>query len=79
MLLLLETTRLYARLARSYVLLDRERNSTLLNAQAITASIAHEVRQPLTAIISSDGAAPRYLEKAPPDHEKIRQSLNRND
>jgi hypothetical protein len=34
------------------------------------------VRQPLTAIVAS-GAALKYLEKASPDHEKIRQSLSR--
>jgi signal transduction histidine kinase len=76
-LLLLETTRLYARLARSYTLLERERNNKLLNAQAVAASIAHEVRQPLTAIVASGGAALRYLEKVSPDHEKIRQSVKR--
>jgi len=76
-LLLQETTGLYARLARSYVLLEHERSSKLLSAQAITASIAHEVRQPLTAIVASGGAALQYLKKAPPDHENIRQALNR--
>ncbi|AHY54150.1 ATP-binding protein [Bradyrhizobium japonicum] len=76
-LLLQETTKLYARLARSYVLLERERNNKLLNAQAITASIVHEVRQPLTAAVASGGAALHYLEKASPDHEKIRRSLKR--
>lgn len=76
-LLLQETTRLYARLARSNALLERERNNRLLSAQAITASIAHEVRQPLTAIAASGGAALRYLRKASPDHEKIRRSLDR--
>jgi signal transduction histidine kinase len=76
-LLLQETTRLYARLARSYVLLERERSNKLLSARAITASIAHEVRQPLTAIVASGGAALQYLKNAPPDHEKIGQALNR--
>jgi signal transduction histidine kinase len=76
-LLLQETTRLYARLARAYAVVERERNNKLLNAQAITASIAHEVRQPLTAIVASGGAALQYLKKASPDHEKVRQSLNK--
>ncbi|MCP3411240.1 ATP-binding protein [Bradyrhizobium sp. CCGB01] len=77
LLLLLEITKLYARLARSYTLLERERNNKLLNIQATAASIAHEVRQPLTAIVASGGAALHYLEKTPPDHEKIRKSLRR--
>ena len=76
-LLLQETTRLYARLARSYVLLERERSNKLLSARAIIASIGHEVRQPLAAIMASGGAALKFLEKAPPDHEKLRQALNR--
>jgi signal transduction histidine kinase len=76
-LLLREMTRLYAQLARSYALLEHERNNKLLSGLAITASIAHEVRQPLTVITASGGAALHYLEKASPDHEKIRQSLDR--
>jgi signal transduction histidine kinase len=76
-LLLQETVRLYALCARSYGLLQRERDNKLLSAQAITASIAHEVRQPLTAIIASGGAALEYLGKIPPDHEKARLALNK--
>jgi signal transduction histidine kinase len=76
-LLLQETARLYARLARSYVLLERERSNKLLSARAIIASIGHEVRQPLTAIVASGGAALQFLEKGSPDPEKIRQALNR--
>src|SRR5262249_8404765 len=37
-------------LARSYTMLERERDNKLMNAQAIVAAIAHEVRQPLTRI-----------------------------
>jgi signal transduction histidine kinase len=48
-----------------------------LSARAITASIAHEVRQPLTAIVANGGAALRYLEKATPDYDNTRQALNR--
>jgi signal transduction histidine kinase len=77
LLLLQETTRLYARLARAYATVERERNNKLLNAEAITASITHEVRQPLTAIAVSGGAALQYLKKSSPDHEKVRDALNR--
>ena len=76
-LLLLEITKLYAFCARSYGLLERERNNKLLNAQAITAAIAHEVRQPLTAIIASGGAALEYLKKTPPETEKARLALGK--
>jgi hypothetical protein len=36
-----------ARLARANAMLERERDNRLLNAQAVTAVIAHEIRQPL--------------------------------
>ena len=76
-LLLLEITKLYAFCARSYALIERERDNKLLNAQAITAAIAHEVRQPLTAIIASGGAALEYLKKTPPETEKARLALGK--
>ena len=74
-LLLSETTRLYARLARSYRLLEHERDNKLMNVEAITASIAHEVRQPLTAIASSGNAALRFLDVAQPDLQRVKTLL----
>jgi signal transduction histidine kinase len=76
-LLLLEITKLYSFCARSYALIERERDNKLLNAQAITAAIAHEVRQPLTAIIASGGAALEYLRKTPPETDKARLALGK--
>jgi signal transduction histidine kinase len=76
-LLLSETTRLYARLARSYRLLEDERDNKLMNVEAITASIAHEVRQPLTAIASSGSAALRFLDGAQPDLQKVQALLQK--
>jgi hypothetical protein len=40
-ILLAETTRLYARLARSNMMLQRERNNKLMNLEAMAASISH--------------------------------------
>lgn len=77
MLLLTETTRLYARAARSAMALERERENRLMNVEAITASIAHEVRQPLAAIATNGGAALRFIELAPPDVAEVRAALNR--
>ncbi len=51
------------RLALSNMILERERDNKLMNAQALTASIAHEVRQPLAAIVTGGSAALRFLEK----------------
>ena len=75
LLLLREMTRLYARLARSYLLLERERNHKPLSARVITASIAHEVRQPLMAIAMNGGAAARLLSRRPLDYEEVRSAL----
>jgi signal transduction histidine kinase len=69
--LLRETTKLYANLALAVRALQRERNSGLMNVQAIVASIAHEVKQPLTAIASSSAAAQRFLRRSPPDIAKV--------
>ena len=65
------------RLARSNAMLERERDNRLLNAQAITAAIAHEIRQPLAAITTNADAALRWLGRTPPDHDEVRAALIR--
>jgi signal transduction histidine kinase len=65
------------RLSHSNMLLERERDNKLMNAQAITAAIAHEIRQPLAAIMANAGAALRFLERAPPDHNEAQVALKR--
>ncbi len=73
--LLTETGRLYAKLSMALRALERERDSKLLTAQAGSAAIAHEIRQPLAAIAASNGAALRFLKKAPPDLGQVQTSL----
>ena len=70
--LLSETTVLYWRLARSNMMLERERDSRIMNAQAITAAIAHEIRQPLTAIATNANAALRWLGRDAPRSRRNR-------
>ena len=41
----------------------------------LTASIAHEVSQPIAAASMNAGAAARFLDRNPPDLERVRQSL----
>jgi PAS domain S-box-containing protein len=41
----------------------------------LTASLAHEINQPLTAILSNSQAAQRLLAKAPPDLDEVREIL----
>jgi len=64
------------RLARSYTMLERERDNKLMNAQAIVAAIAHEVRQPLTRITTGGNAAQRFLKMVPPEHDKAQVALD---
>ena len=65
-----------ARLARAKMLLERERDNKLANVEAITAAIAHEIKQPLASIVINCGAALQLLERTPPDHKEIREALN---
>ena len=80
----IENTRLIAelrqrtdQLGRSLADLQRERNNKLMNLEAMAASIAHEVRQPLAAIATNGNAALRFLGWAPPDHKEVRSALRR--
>src|SRR4029077_11696143 len=57
--------------------LERERENKLMNVEAIIASIAHEVRQPLSAITMNATAALRFLGRSPPDFEETRAALSR--
>ena len=64
------------RLAHSNTMLERERDNKLLNAQALTAAIAHEVKQPLCAIEFNSSAALLFLGKTPPALAEVRAALN---
>jgi signal transduction histidine kinase len=65
------------RLVQSNMLLERERDNKLMNFEAITASISHELKQPLAAIVTNGSAALRWLARTPPDHEEVRAALGR--
>lgn len=65
------------RLAHSNMLLKRERDNKLTNAQAVAATIAHELKQPLTGIVANSDAAQRFLSAAPPNIERARAALER--
>jgi signal transduction histidine kinase len=65
--LLIETTRMYVRLARSNTLLQQERDNKLMNLEAMAASIGHEMRQPLSSVSALGSAALIYMRRTPPD------------
>jgi signal transduction histidine kinase len=74
-LLLKEMTSLYTRLARSNLMLERERSNKLMNIEATAAAIAHEVKQPLMGIVINANSGLTLLEKAPLDTLEIREAL----
>ena len=75
LVLLSESTMLYAQLAISVLAQRRERESRLMSMDAMTAAIAHEVKQPLGAIVTYANAGLRWLDRTSPDLEEARNTL----
>jgi PAS domain S-box-containing protein len=63
-------------LREAVVTLEGERDNKLMNIEAVMASIAHEVRQPLAAIAINGGAALEFLERVPLDIDQLRAIMN---
>ena len=72
--LLTETIWLYARLARTTVLLRRERANRLMSLDAATGAIAHEIGQPLAAIAARGSTILNWLKQTPPNLDEVRTS-----
>jgi len=75
--LLGEVTTLYAQLLSAALAQRREREARLMTGDVVSASIAHEVKQPLTAIIASANAGLNWLDRAEPDLDRVRNALRR--
>ena len=75
LVLLSETTTLYARLAQSTMRQRREHQNRVRTMDLVTASIAHEVNQPLTSIVTRGEAAMLWLEREPPKLDDARKSI----
>jgi signal transduction histidine kinase len=73
--LLTETMTLYERLAVSIFAQRRERESRMMTMEALAASIAHELNQPLAAVVANGSAALRWLDRPVPDLLEARASL----
>jgi signal transduction histidine kinase len=73
--LLVETTMLYARLASAMTLQRRERAHRLMSVDEATAAIAHEIKQPLGAMSLNCDAALECLKTTPLDLEELRSCL----
>jgi signal transduction histidine kinase len=72
-----EITTLYIRLLRAVRDQRREREARLVTGDAVAASIAHEVKQPLTAIITTADAGTFFLDRDVPDLDRVREALAR--
>ena len=89
--LLVEMTTLYADVARSNMLLRherllleravlaqrREREARLMTGDAVAASIAHELRQPLTAMVTTADAGLRFIDRSLPNLHRAKEAFKR--
>jgi signal transduction histidine kinase len=75
LVLLSENVTFYARLGRSMVMQRREREGRLLSMDVMSAAIAHEINQPLTAIVANADVGLISLAKRPPNLDLIHDAL----
>ncbi|KQY52272.1 MASE4 domain-containing protein [Lysobacter sp. Root494] len=75
--LLYEITALYGALLAAVLRQRHEREARLMTGDAIAATVAHEVRQPLTAIVTSADAGLRFLDRALPNLDRAKEAFTR--
>jgi len=75
--LLYEITTLYPRLLRAVLSQRREREARLMTGDTISASIAHEVNQPLSGMVTHAAAGLRWLDRATPDLDEAKAAFKR--
>lgn len=75
LVLLSETTTLYAHLARSVLKQRHDREARQIAMDTMAASIAHEISQPMGAIVANTDAALSFLAKIPPNTDEVRAAL----
>jgi C4-dicarboxylate-specific signal transduction histidine kinase len=68
---------LYARLARSVSAERRAREARLTTMEALSASIAHEINQPLASMVTNADAGLRWLRRESPNVDEARRALKR--
>ena len=73
--LLYEITTLYARLLQAVRAKGREREARLITGDAVAATIAHEVKQPLSAMIVHADAGLRFLNRRVPDLDEAKDAF----
>lgn len=75
--LLYEITALYGGLLDAVLRQRREREARLMTGDALAASIAHEVRQPLTAMVTTADGGLRFLDRSAPNLDKAKEAFRR--
>jgi signal transduction histidine kinase len=73
--LLYEITKLYARLFSAVFAQRREREARLMTGDAVAAMIAHEVKQPLTGMITNADAGLLWLDRVMPDLDEAKAAF----
>ena len=76
LVLLAETTNLYAKLVLTLHALKRERSDRLVTVEAATGALAHEIRQPLATILASGEAGLMLIKKNPPQFKEVIECLD---
>jgi signal transduction histidine kinase len=76
LVLLAETTNLYAKLVLTLHALKRERSDRLVTVEAATGALAHEIRQPLATILASGEAGLGWMKKSPPQFNEVIDCLD---
>jgi len=75
--LLSETAMLYGRLARALTLERRTRDARISEMEALSASIAHEVNQPVASMATNANAGLRWIERESPGAQETKAALSR--
>ena len=75
--LLYEITMLYAQLLRAVLAQRREREARLMTGDAVAATIAHEVKQPLSGMITNADAGLRWLDRSTPDLDEAKAAFKK--
>jgi signal transduction histidine kinase len=73
--LLYEITMLYAQLLRAVLAQRHEREARLMTGDAVAATIAHEVKQPLSGMVTNADAGLRWLDRPTPDLDEAKAAF----
>jgi signal transduction histidine kinase len=73
--LLSEITALYGQLVRAVFAERREREARRMTGDAVAMTIAHEVKQPLAAMVTTAGTGLRWLNRPSPDVDEAKSAF----